>query len=236
MKRAARCGAIVLGGLLTLGARPPASPVEVPDVPPSLVLQRYEEALAATKPPAAVIFDYSVEQSGLRNIEQVHRVYRSKGRERDETLRVDGAPLKPPQVRVFQTPNRYDVSRLAPRPGDYTFTFTTRSIVDGRAVYSFRSDSQKVAAFVVTRIDVDAQHFLPLTLYFRSANGNAKGTGRVTYLPQGEHWMPHEASVEVRAPGGKSARERITWSNFSFPEALPPSTFSPPRPQETPPP
>jgi hypothetical protein len=235
MKRSVRCGLLVFSWLMTLGARPGPPPrTAVTEIPPSLVLQRYEEALASLKTPPNLIFEYSVEQSGLRNIEQVHRVYRGGGRERDETLRVNGTPLKPPAVRVFEAPDRYDVNRLAPKPGDYVFTFASRAIVEGRAVYTFRSDIQKLAAFAVTRVDIDIEHFLPRTLYFHSVNGATKGTGRVNYAPQSKYWLPREASVEARTASGKNARERITWSKFGFPERLPPSTFSPPRPQETP--
>ena len=231
MKRAARCGALLVLLLATLGARAPEPP---PDVPPSLVLQRYEEALASLKTPPFVIFEYSVEQSGLRNLEQVHRVYRSAARERDETLRVNGTPLKPPAVRVLQGPDRYDVARLAPKPGDYTFTFEKRAVVEGRPVYTFRSDIQKVAGFTVTRVDVDAERRLPRTRYLRSANGSTQGAGRVRYGPQGEYWLAAEASVEARTGAGKSARERITWAQYGFPQSLPASTFSPPRPQDSP--
>ena len=122
-------------------------------------------------------------------------------------------------MRVFEAPDRYDVNRLAPKPGDYTFTFASRGIVEGRAVYTFRSDIQKLAAFAVTRIDVDAEHYLPRTLYFHSVNGATKGTGRVSYAPQSRYWLPREASVEARTASGKNARERITWSKFGFPEA-----------------
>ncbi len=232
--KAVRCGLLALAWLTTLGARPAPEPPPLPDVPPSLVLQRYEEALAQIKPPPNVIFEYAVEQSGLRNLEQTHRVYRSGGRERDETLRVNGLPLKPPRVRVFQTPNHYDVTLLAPRPGDYTFSYTNRSIQGGRAVYTFRTELQKVASFAVTSIDVDAEHYLPLTVRFRSVNGGTKGNGHVTYAPESKYWLPREASVEARTAAGKVARERITWSSFGFPEELPPATFVPPRPQESP--
>jgi hypothetical protein len=232
MSRALRCCALALLWLATTAAR--LAPAQAPaDIPPSLVLQRYEEAMAQLKTPPNVIFEYAVEQSGLRNLEQVHRVYRSGTRERDETLRVDGAALKVPQVRVFQRPDRYDVSRLAPKPGDYTFSFARRSIEAGRAVYTFHTEAQNVTAFGVTSIDVDAQHFLPLTVRFRSVSGGTKGAGHVTYAPESKYWLPREASVEARTPAGKVARERITWTAFGFPEVLPASTFSPPHPKDS---
>ena len=47
MKRSVRFGVLVFSWLMTLGARPAPPPQSaVPELPPSLVLQRYEEALA----------------------------------------------------------------------------------------------------------------------------------------------------------------------------------------------
>ena len=72
-----------------------------PPLEPATVLARYADALAALKHPAAISFEFSVEQLGLRNLEQTHRVYRSGSDERDETLSVDGYALNYPAVRSF---------------------------------------------------------------------------------------------------------------------------------------
>lgn len=226
-----RSAALALVWLVATAAR--FAPPVPPDIPPSLVLQRYEEALAQIQPPPDSIFEYAVEQSGLRDLEETHRVYRQGQRERDETIRVDGFALKPPRVRVVQKPDRYAVERLAPKPGDYTFAFSSRSVQAGRAVYTFKTELQRVAPFSITSIDVDAEHFLPLTLRFRTVNGDTKADGHVSYAPQATFWLPREASVEARTGTGKVARERITWSQYVFPDALPPSTFAPPRPKVT---
>jgi hypothetical protein len=41
--------------------------------------------------------------------------------------------------------------------------------------------------------------------------------------------MPVVAAATAQV-GGKPARERITWSDYRFPQSLPPSTFQPPQP------
>jgi hypothetical protein len=67
---------------------------------------------------------------------------------------------------------------------------------------------------------------------FRTASADATGEGEVVYAPFGRYWMPVLATISANVKG-KPARERITWGDYRFPEALPPSTFVPPRPLRT---
>jgi len=224
MMGAARCGALLLAVAL-MGQMP---------VDPQIALLQYATALLKAQPPANVTFVYSVEQSGSRNIEEVHRVYRSGSRKRDETLSVDGIAYKQPRVRVVTEPDRYELGKLAPTQPAYTFTFSGMHDVEGARVYVFRTDIQSAGSFAVTSVAIDATHFLPREIRFSSARGAAKGMGRIVFGPEGRYWMPREASVQVRDAAGKISREKITWSKYGFPESLPSSTFLAPQAPPTP--
>jgi hypothetical protein len=229
MIRARRLGVAALLCLATLGARAPSpTPVPEPELAPAVVLQRYAEALGKLERPPYAIFEYSVEQSGARDIEQTHRVYRDATHERDETLSVDGTRLKTPSVRVAQREYVYDAAKLAPKGGDYNFTFAGVRQLDGRTVYAFKTERADAATFAVSGVWIDARRFLPALIGFHSAGGALKGNGRITFAPQGPYWLTREAAVSARMPNGKIARERIEWSKYAFPTSLPPSTFSAP--------
>jgi len=122
----------VIAFLLAAALSAPSAP---PDVPPLLrgtaavttsatVLARYAEALIVYRTPAVISYEYSVDQTGAREIQQTHRVFRSGPSQRDELLSVDGKKLNPPSVRIYEgRRNRYTVEALAPRPGAYTFKY-----------------------------------------------------------------------------------------------------------------
>jgi hypothetical protein len=216
--------------------------VAIPTLPPELttlpslsatVIERYADALAKLERPKAMIFEYSVEQSGLHPLEETHRIYRSGLRERDETLVADGVALKIPAVRVV--PNsayKYDVLALAPKPADYTFVYTGKRTAFGRQVFAFRTNPVAASRFAVSDVLIDAQRYLPLVIAFSSASANVKGKGRVQFGASGRYWVAREASVSARA-GKKDARERIRWTRYRFPDSLPEATFAQPRPVAT---
>lgn len=212
-------------GLTALGAAPPGPAVE-----PAVVLQRYADALAMLERPAHITFEFSVEQVGLNNLEETHRVYRTGLRERDETLSAEGVALKTPAIRIL--PNsayKYDVLTLAPKPADYKFVYDGRRTVAGRTVYAFATGAVNAAPFTVTNVLIDAVHFLPVVIAFKTRAGNATGVGRVVFAQAGHYWVAREASVSAKV-GAKAARERIVWSKYRFPGSLPASTFVAPRP------
>jgi hypothetical protein len=211
----------------------------LPTLPPALttfpslsatVLARYADALAKLERPTAMIFEYSVEQSGLHSLDETHRIYRSGLRERDETLVADGVSLKVPAVRVV--PNsayKYDVLALAPKPADYVFRYSGKRTVNGRSVYAFRTEPVTASPFAVNDVLIDAQRYLPLIVTFTSAARGLVGKGRIEFMTSGRYWVAREASVAART-GAKDARERIRWAKYRFPDALPESTFALPRP------
>lgn len=197
-----------------------------------VVLQRYEFEMSQIKAPVATIFSYTVSQEGPVAIEQRHRIYRSGGSVRDETIAVDGETLKPKVVKIAHRDDRYDIARVAPRSANYTFLFL-RPIRDGAHVdYEYEATALRAGPFVVTRVVIDGLSFLPKTISFRTAAGSASGTGVLQYARSTSYWVPIAASVEATM-GGKAARERIAWSNYRFPPSLPPSTFVAPKPLPT---
>ncbi|MFZ1125946.1 MAG: hypothetical protein WAN59_12475 [Candidatus Baltobacteraceae bacterium] len=199
-----------------------------PPLEPATVLARYADALAALKHPAAISFEFSVEQLGLRNLEQTHRVYRSGSDERDETLSVDGYALKNPAVRIFRNRGyRYDIATIAPKPEAYEFSFSSVQRAGDHYAYSFETKSRAAASFAVTGVTIDGASFLPSVVRF-AASGGARASGRLRYVGAQGYWVVTEAIADARLPDGKVAHERIVWSSYRFPQSLPPSTFQAP--------
>ena len=197
-----------------------------------VVLQRYELEMSQIKAPVASIFSYTVSQEGSVAIEQRHRIYRSGESVRDETITVDGETLKPKVVKITRRDDRYFVANVAPRLASYTLLFL-RPIRDGGHVdYEYEATALRAGSFVVTRVVIDGESFLPKTISFRTAAGSASGTGVLQYARSTNYWVPVAASVEATV-NGKAARERISWSDYRFPPSLPPSTFVAPKPLPT---
>jgi hypothetical protein len=219
--------------LATSAARFPASsPVPkavAAALEPATVLARYAEALAALKRPPALSFEFSIEQLGLRNLEQTHLVYRSDANERDETLSVDGYLLKKPSVRIIRNRGyRYDIVRLAPKPKAYDFSFAGVARVGNHYEYSFETAPKKPASFAVTGVTIDGATFLPTVVRFHASGAATRASGRLQYAGSGRYWVVSEAVADARLADGKVAHERILWSKYRFPESLPSSTFQAP--------
>lgn len=194
------------------------------------VLQRYAVAIEAVAVPKAVIFTYTVSQAGPSNIDQRHVIYRNGPQVRDETLAVDGVALVHKIVTFARREDRYDVSRIAPRAASYEMLFV-RSLKDGHHV-DYEYDASPLlhgAGAVVDRVTIDGLKYLPKDVRFKTGATDATGTAHVEYAAFGKYWMPVTAEVTA-VVNGKPARERIVWSDYRFPESLPPSTFEPPRP------
>lgn len=197
-----------------------------------VVLQRYELELASLKTPPALIFNYAVSQEGGVTIEQRHTIYRSGLNVRDETTTVNGETLKPKVVRIAQRPDRYDVTKLAPRADAYTMLFL-RVVRDGTHMdYEYEATPLRAGAFAATRVVIDGLSFLPKTIGFRTAGASATGTGELQFARSQGYWVPIAATVTASV-NGKPARERISWSGYRFPPSLPPSTFVAPKPLPT---
>lgn len=210
----------------TLGAAPAALDSQA-------VLARYEHAVANAKVPNASIFSYAVSQAGAGDLEERHRLYRSGTNVRDETIARNGSTLHPKRVTITSRVDRYAVTRLAPRAAAYHFVFV-RSVKDASHV-TYLYETAPLAAsdtFEVTRVAIDGRTFLPVTIEFRTNGVSAKGIGSVQYAAAQGYWMPLAASVNATV-NGKTARERINFEDYAFPQSLPPATFHTPRPLPT---
>lgn len=192
-----------------------------------LVLQRYEARLTATKDPQTLIFLYSVSQAGPLDIDQMHRVYRSGSLVRDETLVVDGVKQK--TTRIARYRNRYTLHNLAPRTTRYVFLFVRPIVRNGRYDYLYRAVPLGApAAFTVRTMTIDGRTFLPREIRFHSTGAGARGDGTLAFTAAGKYWVPLSIAVQGSV-NGRTARERITFSGYQFPAALPQSTFHSPR-------
>ncbi len=171
-----------------------------------------------------------MEQLGLRNIEQTHRVYRSGLSERDETLVVDGYTLRQPAVRILTNrTNRYDIAAVSPKAADYVFT-SAGVIRDASGyTYVFRTAPKGTPGFNVNEIEIDGRSFLPSLVRFTIAGDGARGSGQLAYGTSESYWVIRAAAVSVHLSNGSVAHERIEWSAYRFPPSLPASTFEAPR-------
>ncbi len=199
---------------------------------PAAVLDKYGAALAKLSEPRVFSFEYTLEQTGTRTIDQTHRIFRSGGNERDETLAVNGTRSTTPVVRVFRgRPYRYTVRALAPKPSAYDFTYTGPHR-DGRHVdYVFMLAPKSAApAIAFTSVTIDGQSFLPRSVSFVAPSRRASGT--VTFAKADRYWVARAAAAQAAVQGG-IARERFAFTRWRFPVTLPPSTFAVPRPLPT---
>jgi hypothetical protein len=222
-----------VGVAFALLAASPTLPGTLPQLDSQLVLQRYSLAIEAAAAPKNVVFTYAVSQAGPSIIEQRHRIYRSGDDVRDETLAVDGLALSRKIVRISRRDDRYAVTRLAPRIGSDQVLFLHAQRDGSHLDYAYEvTPLLHQTGTYVDRFTIDGHTFLPRTLHFRTVSASAQGSGEVQYAPFGRYWMPVVASIDARV-NGKPARERITWGDYRFPEGLPPSTFTAPRPLPT---
>jgi hypothetical protein len=194
------------------------------------VLQRYALQIQEVATPKDVVAGYAISQAGLGNIEARHILYRSGLNVRDETLEVDGNPLRQKRVRFEQREDRYAVARVAPRADAYQLLFL-HAVKDGGHLDYVYDATPLVhqGGFSVDQVTIDGAHFLPRMVRFHTDAGDARGSGAIEYAAFGKYWMPVTARIDATV-AGKPARERITWTQYSFPAALPPSTFEAPKP------
>ncbi|HEY2474244.1 MAG TPA: hypothetical protein VGI19_05520 [Candidatus Cybelea sp.] len=194
------------------------------------VLQRYARAVAGVVSPKVVVYSYTVSQVGANNIEQRHSIYRSGMNVRDETLTIDGIALRHKVVRFSQHEERYAVTRFAPNAAAYELLFlgTARDGHHLDYVYEATPLNRSTAVWV-DRLTIDGANFLPRVVRFHSTGPDLSGSGEVEFAAFGKYWLPVVANASARV-AGKPAHERIIWSDYRFPDSLPPSTFQTPRP------
>lgn len=211
-------------------AQPVATPV--PALAPAVVVAKYQHALATLAEPRVFAFEYTMQQTGARSLDQTHRVFRSGRDERDETLAVNGSRSKYPLVRIFRgRPYRYTVAALAPKPGAYDFAYAGPHRSGKHVDYVFDlvpSGAPPKLAF--TRVTIDGVTFLPQSVEFASAQHGGRGT--VTFAKSGKYWVARTATARA-GTAGTVTREQIAFVRWRFPNALPGSTFSTPRPLPT---
>jgi hypothetical protein len=194
------------------------------------VLTQYASALKAASVPKVVVFSYTVSQVGPSNIEQHHRIYRSGLAVRDDTLSVDGITLHRKVVRISRYADRYAITRFAPSGGSYELLFLGTVKDGGHFDYVYEATPlNRSSGTWIDRLTIDGANFLPRDVRFHSAGAGVEGTGEIEFGPFGKYWMPVVADATARV-GGKPARERIAWSDYRFPQSLPPSTFQAPKP------
>ena len=216
--------------VLALALLPAALGATPQEIDSQYVLQRYAVAIETVAVPKATIFTYTVSQDGPSNIEQRHVIYRSGLQVRDETLAVDGVALVRKIVRFEQREDRYSIARLAPRTSAYEMLFL-RALKDGHHV-DYQYDTAPLAQgadAAIDRVTIDGLKYLPKEVRFTTVAGGARGQAVIDYAPFGKYWMPVLAQVTA-VVDGKPARERIVWSDYRFPQSLPPSTFQAPEP------
>lgn len=194
------------------------------------VLTRYALAVETSPVPDTVVFSYAVSQVGPSNIEQRHTVYRSGMDVRDETLSDDGVVLRHKIVRFAHRGDHYVFTRFAPRTDAYELLFIG-TVKDGHHLdYTYEATPlDRGAAVWIDRLTIDGVRYLPRSVRFHTSSAVATGMGLIEFAPFGKYWMPVSVDAEAKVKG-KPARERITWSDYRFPSALPPSTFQAPRP------
>ncbi len=225
----------MIAGLLLaqiLAGLAPPSPAPVPQLSAAAVLQRYAAALAKVREPRVLTFDYTLEQTGMRTLTQTHRVFRSDGNERDETLIFDGRPLTRPKVRIFRgRRNRYTITALAPRPADYRFAFVGPQKNAHHFDYVFRLTPKAVRRFRVTGVTIDGVRFLPSAISFET--GPSDGRGSITFGRNAAWWVAYSAAASATV-ADITASERLSFYTYRFPSTLPPSTFGQARPYRKP--
>ncbi|HEV3087025.1 MAG TPA: hypothetical protein VGX96_07330 [Candidatus Elarobacter sp.] len=216
------------------GASP--APTPVPVLAPSAVIAKYAAAVAQVRDPRVFTVEYTLVQSGPRTLEQTHRIFRSGGDERDETLAVNGTRSSTPVVRIFRgRPYRYTVAALSPKPSAYEFTYAGPHR-DGKHVdYVFDLTPKAVTApaLAFTQVTIDGVTFLPQTVSFTASR--QRGAGSVTFAKSEAFWVARSATAQADVRGGV-AHEQLRFSRWRFPKTLPRSTFDKPRPLLTPPP
>jgi hypothetical protein len=133
-------------------------------------------------------------------------------------------------VRFSHRDDPYTLGRFAPALDAYELLFVG-TVKDGRHldyVYETTPLNHGLAAYV-DRLTIDGVNFLPRRVHFHTAALDVDGSGEIEFGPSGKYWVPMTVVAQARVKG-KPARERIAWSDYRFPQSLPPSTFQPPEP------
>jgi hypothetical protein len=205
---------------------PLASPVATNE---AAILARYATLVAKASSAPFVSFDYTVEQVGLRDFQQVHRIYRDKSNERDELTIVNDELLPRPVVRLYRRkPERYSVGRVAPRAPAYAFRYLAPARNGKHAAYVFATIPKVAGRFRVDRVTIDGVTAMPTQLQFTTKSGAVVGRGTIEFMKVDRYYVPSAVTVHATVDG-QETRERIVWTHYRFPKSLPSNVFTPPR-------
>lgn len=195
---------------------------------PHDVIEKYQAAVAAVREPRVFTLEYTIEQTGMRSLEQSHRIFRSGGNERDETIAVNGNRATRPQVRVFRGRRyRYTVTALSPKTTAYDFRFVGIRRDGHHVDYVYALRPKTDAAFRFTQVTIDGITFLPNEVNF--ATRDHGGRGIVAFGKRQKYWVATSAAASADGAGGV-ASERLVFYAYRFPASLPDSTFAVARP------
>lgn len=219
---------LALCALATFALLGAAAPPGLTELDSQVVVNRYARALANLEEPKTAVFTYSVSQAGFHILEETHRVFRSGTKERDETLVVQGDPIKTVRMQTRRI-DRYAAARISPHPGAYAFLFLGTHRNGKHLDYVYSTAPLGTPAFAVNEVTIDGLTYLPSLVRFTMTTAKTRATGTIAYGKFAKYWEPTLATVSATV-GGRPTRERITWSGYAFPASLPPSTFTPPKP------
>jgi hypothetical protein len=216
------------------GPKPAVAAKAAPALAAVAVLANYESVLAKALTPPYVSFEYTVEQVGVRDLQQDHRIYRDRSNERDELLSVNGEALTRPVVRLFRgRVERYTLGRLAPRASGYTFHYLRTNRDGKRTSYEFATTPKVPGQFRIDRVTIDGTSFMPTQLAFTTKSGSVVGRGALVFGKVDRYYVPFSVNLTADVQG-KPTREKIVWSHYRFPDSLPSNVFTPPRPLPSP--
>lgn len=194
-----------------------------------ITLTRYHTALEALPPLGNVVFRYSETRSGpTRALAEEHRVYRrADGEERNETIAVNGTQVVPAIVRFVSRPVwPYEVRQFVVDSLTYNVLTLGTTVVGGKRVFGFSTVRATPGDFAITGLYLDVTRYLPLRETFEVSGGGCAGNGSIDFVAVGALWLPTSASVSCAvAPAGTAFKESITFSDYAFPETLPPDVF-----------
>lgn len=216
--------------LASVAAALSAPAAEAPS--PSLTFDLYHAALLSVRRPSYLQFEYTQTRSsnsGRVRVEQ-HRVFRaSDGRERNDTIMVNGTRVVPPISRIMRRPIwPYDLDQFAASTDDYGVAPAGVAVVAGRRTYGFTLARKTPADFALKGLYVDVRRFLPVREAFSVTGGTCSGAGAIDFGPLAAYWLPISVQVSCAIASGPGSavpprvfKESIRFSNFHFPASIP---------------
>jgi hypothetical protein len=133
-----------------------------------------------------------------------------------------------PALRRFlkSDPWPYDVRRFVVDGSLYNILYLGVTRVAGKTAIGFSTVRATVGDFSVTGLYLDAVRSLPVRETFDTEGGGCRGSGSIDFGPANAHWLPLTVTVSCTVVrGGPPFIETIRFSNYRFPQAIPPDVF-----------